>query len=323
MRKKVLVCILACAMLLFGMGYAYWTDSLQIETTASTGELNVKFIDLSLYGQYAGQDHEDGWTIIDGVCEDGYVGDFIFGRGTNYNIIGDPDEITGYYDRISGYTSTAFTAELKDHVNLGKQIGPYGSDTWASDTIRVNLTDIYPGYAQVFQSDIANVGTLAAKLSDIKVLVDQANDDVINDMIGISFYVLREYSSTAGHPNCHVDVFKTIAGSDPEDFFTVGGVDFIRLSALEGVDLSDLIDKTKDLLYILPDENRMDIYFGVAMDPDAEGVYTTGTAANRNLDNNDSDSELKAAGFTVQLLWDQFNVGHPAGVGDDTNNLES
>ena len=100
MKKKVLACVLACAMLILGMGYAYWTDSLQIDTSVTTGELEVKFVDLALYGQYAGTDNEKTWAIIDGVGSPGYVDNYFFDRGNEnnanglYNIIATPAKQT-------------------------------------------------------------------------------------------------------------------------------------------------------------------------------------------------------------------------------------
>lgn len=86
----------------------------------------------------------------------------------------------------------------------------------------------------------------------------------------------------------------------------MGGVQFVRLSALKGVDLKDKFDKNEILCH--PSDNRMDIFLGVAMDPDAEGVYTTGTVENMK-DNDDALTQNKEATILVDLLWDQFNVG--------------
>lgn len=43
MRKRIIACVLACAMLLLGTGYAYWTDTIDLTTSATTGDLQVKF----------------------------------------------------------------------------------------------------------------------------------------------------------------------------------------------------------------------------------------------------------------------------------------
>lgn len=307
MKKKVLVSVLACAMLIMGVGYAYWTDNLQVDTKVSTGELKVKFVDLALYGQYAGQDNESSWSIIDGVG-DGYVDNYYFGRGTSYNVISSEQALANYKDRIEGYTKTKFDAKLKDAAPLGATVDCYTNDTLASSTIEVDLQQIYPGYAQVFQSDIVNVGTIAAKLSDIDVKVKSFDTMALKNAIGVSMRIFREYSSTAGHPNQHVNVFPESSFA-PSDIFEVGGVSFIRLSALEGMDLKSYLEN--ELLYVYPDKNRMDLYFGIAMDPDKAGIYTSGhSAAPSGV--SDSLTENKTARFTIDLLWDQFNLDIPA-----------
>lgn len=298
MKRKVLVCVLACCMLFMGMGYAYWTDSLQIDTTATTGELDVKFVDLASYGQYP---DEHGWAFFDGIDDNGFslIADRWNQKPNSYNIVIDDDEYEAYLERIKGYTETDFTAELVGDGILGKEIGDndYVADTKASDKINISVTDMYPGYAQLFRSDIVNPGTIAAELSKIEVdLTSYSNDDV-KDMIGVSLKVLREGGT---------EVINLL--DEQDDTFVVGDVTFVRLSAIEG----DYTDVQDNLLCLYPssnqDEFRMDLVLGVAMDPDAEGVYTTGSVANFNSANDDATTQLKTAKFSIQFLWDQFNA---------------
>ncbi|WP_105619671.1 hypothetical protein [Vallitalea okinawensis] len=42
-KTKVIAFVLVLSIILMGAGYAYWTDSIQLNTTVSTGEFNVKF----------------------------------------------------------------------------------------------------------------------------------------------------------------------------------------------------------------------------------------------------------------------------------------
>ena len=323
MKRKVLACVLACAMLFLGMGYAYWTDSLQIDTAVTTGELEVKFVDLALYGQYAGQDNEASWAIIDGVGSPGYVDNYFFDRGDEsnsnglYNIIATPEDLDAYEARVLGYTKTDFTAAFADPQKLDVVVGPYGFNTDSDNKINIAINKMYPGYAQVFQADIVNAGTIAAKLSDINVAVTDMPNNDIKSMIGVSLRVLREYAGTEGH----VDVFSTLDLST-SDYFLLGGVCFIRLSALENLDLAGVIDRSHDLLYITPDDdNRMDVYLGIAMDPDKAGAYTSGiSSALSGKSDANTENIINPAKFNLTFLWDQFNVGVP--VGGDHNHLE-
>ncbi|MBB2182463.1 signal peptide protein [Lachnospiraceae bacterium MD1] len=326
MRKRFIVGVLVLSMLLMGTGYAYWTDKLDIRTTASTGELKVKFMDLSLYGQYANPDNEGGWSIIHGIdkgATPGYTGDYYFkgaGRsGATYNKIASDGTLEAYDKYVSGYTTTTFDALLENNVEqLGSEKygpGSYPASTNLADTISITLDKVYPGYAQVFQADIANMGTLTAKLSGIVAKTEGTiNDDTLN-MLGVALHIKREYCSTeTGQQQGHVNVFKSLAEGTTitdKDFFRLGNVDFIRLSALPKLyTATDAIEN--EFLYVDPDDNRMDVYFSLAMDPDAEGKYTTGkVVGDRTVsDNADADTQLKSAYVTVEFLWDQFNVDY-------------
>ena len=85
MKKRLIAGALALSMVLAGTGYAYWTDSLNITTTASTGDLDVTFADLGLYAQFPSDTPSNGfgktWAIIDGFTENnGFVQDGYFAR---------------------------------------------------------------------------------------------------------------------------------------------------------------------------------------------------------------------------------------------------
>ena len=308
MKRKVLACVLACAMLFLGMGYAYWTDSLQIDTTVTTGELDVKFVDLGLYGQYEDEDH---WAIFDDIPPTfGFVldQDRYADRTDSYNLVIDPEEKEEWENRIKGYTETGFDAYLVGNGTLGKDLGgaDYVESTKASDKIVISITKMYPGFAQMYRSDIVNPGTLAAKLSQINITTT-GSKDAIKDMIGVSFKVVRE----AGTPV----VINLLNNIDAEDTFVVGGATFVRLSALG----SNFTIDENNLLSLYPankdmnkDEWRMDLILGLAMDPDAEGEYTTGSVAYYNADNDDADTQWENATFVVDFGWDQFNVTSPA-----------
>ena len=308
MKRKILACVLACATLFLGMGYAYWTDSLQIDTTATTGELNVKFCDMAVYGQYG--DEDNTWAIFDGIGNTGstpFSPQMFFDRGneTNanglYNIIATQEDLTAYNHRIEGYTKTSFGGGLTAPTTVvptGADGNVYGSNTNVSDGINVSLTNMYPGYAQMFRTDIVNIGTLAARLADLQLTMNSATGENLDDMIGVSLKVLAEDN-------------RTIKVLDPtaDQCFYVGGVQFVRLSALEDVAIT--AGAGDDLLYIYPGVNTMDAIFGVAMDPDYAGSYTTGHVG-ITTEKNDADTQLENANFTIKFLWDQFNTPETA-----------
>ena len=322
-RRNTLVGgIVALGLVLAGTGYAYWTDSLNVTTKATTGDFGVKFVDLGLYGQYGDETMKGaGWSIVDGIGDTGYVGDQFFLRGSSdYNIIAKPGSIDAYKERAKGHNNVDFNAELVDKEKLTKDIGTAykKASTDASGKILLTIDNMYPGYAQVFRSDIVNVGDIAAKLGNIKFetkTLDGKEKGNLEDMIGVAVYLHREQYNPKNTGN--EDTFKlakAVASEVPNDdrFFTVGGVDFVRLSALDDVDLKQALQN--NIIKCAPaTDQRLDIFVGVAMDPDAKGVYTTGTTENRT-DKDDKLSQGKGVQLSMDLLWDQFNAGKDAGT---------
>ncbi len=315
-KRRFIAGILVLSMLLMGTGYAYWTKKLDIKTTATTGKLDVKFTDLSLYGKY---NDENGWRIINGVGENG-LANFSNKIAPGATVILE-DEDSVSTSPTQGYTKTTSEAALVSPVPLGPNSTPYNG-TASSDSIKVNLSDMYPGYAEIFRADVVNDGTLAAKLSQVTTQfgnTDGGEDGKTARMLGVALLVQREYSTTSGNPDDAdiVDVYTSLAnvpGISNLDFFTIGNVKFLRLSSLEKLnkDLSQIDED--NLLYITPDANRMDVFFAVAMDPDKDGLFTTGNAkklvANGGFSfNKDEDSQYKKAEVTVKFYWDQFNEG--------------
>lgn len=49
-RTKIIALVLCASIMLMGAGYAYWSDTLVINNTVSTGELNVEFQNTSVVG---------------------------------------------------------------------------------------------------------------------------------------------------------------------------------------------------------------------------------------------------------------------------------
>lgn len=309
--KSLVGSVLALSLVLAGTGYAYWTDTLSINTKATTGEFGVKFADLGLYAQYDNETLQGGWSIVDGVKHgdnDGFVADEFFMRGApNYDIIAKPGSIEQYYKEAKGFNKVEFDAELKGAEVLTKGPGVYVGSK-GSDTIDVTIKKMYPGYAQAFRTDIVNVGDIAAKLGNIKFDVKGGTDvGNLENMIGLAVLVNGEQYNPHVDPS-EWDVFKLAANVDSSKVFKVGGVEFVRLSALKNADFAEKLKKSEPMLCAPATDNRMDLFLGVAMDPDAEGVYTTGTSADIQ-DNDDALSQDKEINVAIKLLWDQFNVG--------------
>lgn len=320
-RNSLVGGVLALSLVLAGTGYAYWTDSLNVTTKATTGDFGVQFVDLGLYAQYGNETVQGGWSIVDGVSADGYVPDDFFmvpnRSGNDRNKIAKDGSIDDYKNNAKGYNNIKFGAELVGDDVIRKDVGTYSPvNTNASGQILLNVDNMYPGYAQAFRTDVVNVGDIAARLSNIKFKARKLEGDVdlakgnLDKMIGVAVYIDREQYVPEHHED--EDVFKLaeLIGDDSK-IFRVGGVDFVRLSALEDQDVKNALQN--NVIKCAPStDQRLDMFVAVAMDPDAEGVYTTGTSENRKLVNSDAKSQLKGIQITMDLLWDQFNISeHP------------
>lgn len=320
-RKSIITGMVALSLILTGTGYAYWTDTLSVTTKATTGELDVTFVDLGLYAQYDNEMRTDGWSIVDGINRptNGFIPDEYFLRGdSNYNIIAKEGTIEQYKAEAGKYNNIDFSAAYEDGKEIGKDFMggssiTYGKDTIGSDKIKITVDNVYPGYAQAFRSDILNLGTIAAKLSDMQFSVEEFDGKNLHkDMLGIAVLVNREaYNPSEDDANTFT-LCKWFA--DGDNFFTIGGVDFLRLSAIEEMGESAVAEMlANNLLYAQPgSDNRLDIFLAIGMDPDAEGVYTTGSTEVM-AENDDKESQNNGAVITIDMLWDQFNAGVEAG----------
>lgn len=317
-KKSLIAGILAMGFVLAGTGYAYWTDTLNITTKATTGDFGVKFADLGLYAQYGNETIPGGgWSIVDGVGDKGFVDDTFFMRGnTDYNKIAKDGSVEQYKKDTTGYNNVDFNAKLVNPETITNGPRTY-VHAKGSDQIELDIQRMYPGYAQAFRSDIVNVGDIAARLSNLKFSIDRLDgheNGNLEDMLGIAILIKGEQYNPKVNPD-DWNVFKLADSlNDDSKTFTVGNVQFVRLSALKNADFKDALEKNVILCNHYKEggdkynDNRMDIFLGVAMDPDAEGKYTTGSS--KDLKNNDdTQSQKKGVKVLIDLLWDQFNEG--------------
>lgn len=329
MSKKTVLCIvLALSFVLVGTGYAYWTDTLNITTKATTGDLDVTFVDLGAYAQYGNEEVSGAnWSIIDGIARDdtnGFIPADYFQRGTNTydDVFGNPEQRSAYYAEATPFNSVNFDAALDSGNDLGEDYPglPYGTATNAGDTINITLNNLYPGYAQAFRSDIINIGSIAAKLSTVDFKLSKLDDmevtGLTKDLIGVALLVNDEDYPTGDH--VVGNIVKLASNFPSTDKFTLGGVEFVRLSALANLD-EDMIETNLMLLPNAADphiEHRYDMFIGIAVDPDADGNFTSGTAAEMS-GKDDEKTQEKGIQLNIKFGWDQFN----AGVDADAENI--
>ncbi|WP_369282153.1 hypothetical protein [Oscillibacter sp. GMB15532] len=246
------------------------------------------------------------WSVYDAIGS-GYADKMFFNNngqdyGTdNHNSVvgrgGDEDSANGQYrTRANGYNDVDFSAGYKDGAEIGIKYGDYTAATIGSDNIELSVNNMYPGYGQLFRSDIINLGTVAAKLSALSFSAAGTEGGTLDadtaGMLGLALRVCDEQDK---------EIYDLSKESNAT--FTLGGVTFVRLSAL-----TDATVETLNQMMTASDPmGRMDLYIGVAMDPDAAGVYTTGSTAVKAT-NEDANTQNQLATISVDFAWDQFNA---------------
>lgn len=138
MRKvKVLALVLVFAFAALGGAYAMWYDSLFLDTTVETGNVDVKWV--SAISSDPGPNYK-------GEC----------GQGTDvYNGSLDSMEV-GNPNSAELKNIGALNCELKDDDE-------YSDVRAKDDKLEITLTNGYPGYQESVEAGIKNIGTVPVK----------------------------------------------------------------------------------------------------------------------------------------------------------------
>lgn len=289
MKKKIIACVLACATLLMGTGFAYWTDLININATAETGYLDVNFTKAESIG--------NNFEAVEGGLEEQSAYDT---TSSNAAFVGsNPDEVSfGITDLYPGHYEV-FTASVDNVGTVAAKLGKVstsitGSNSMTKDMIGISIAadasyiteydtettykDVFVNCIKIFGCDHKHVWVglcrgYYTKIVDVvgEHIVENHNDDVeIN---------LPEGST-----------------------FVIGDVTFVRLSALKDVAVAEQVS---NLLY-LTNNSAMEFIVTIGMDSDAVGNYTTGSTS-VNRPNHDSNTQNTTASVNLGLVWDQYN----------------
>lgn len=312
MKKRFIACVLACAMLLMGTGFAYWTDLINLKATANTGYLDVNFT--------AAEKKGNNWVPIEGS---GVTTEAAYHSDTSpAAVITDTDHVDlslynlypGHYQMYSATVANSGTVAAKLGA-IKMAIG--GDSTVAQDMIGVRLTasSTYTTEASqgdpIYGPDKNNVITERC-YNYLFCHEHFAHDWVVTGFL-TGYYAGKKYGT-------QIIGYETIPGqttTNPvainfpaEQTFTIDGVTFVRLSALSNVKVD--VDKAITNILYLTNNSTMKFDVTIGMDPDAEGLYTSGSAFLNNPNGkSDSASQSKQAWIDFSLVWDQYNATKP------------
>jgi hypothetical protein len=154
MRKvKLLIAVLVCSVMMMGVGYAWWQDSITMATTAKTGDLNMEFM--------------DGSKILD---HSGYItSDFEFGTTT---VVTGTKKVWGkvcgehHWGPCSGCCYGWVERDVTEEITNNKDL-------------RCTLNNLYPGASVVLRIPVKNAGSIGAYFDKVTI-TDIKGDDIGN-----------------------------------------------------------------------------------------------------------------------------------------------
>ncbi|HQD54437.1 MAG TPA: hypothetical protein PLJ33_06255 [Peptococcaceae bacterium] len=144
MRKvKLLIAVLVCSVMMMGVGYAWWQDSITVATTVNTGDLNMEFM--------------DGSSIIE---QSGYItSNFEF--GTTTVVTGTERE----WEKVCGHNHWWLCSnccyrwverDVTEEITNNKDL-------------RCTLNNLYPGASVVLRIPVKNAGSIGAYFDKVTI----------------------------------------------------------------------------------------------------------------------------------------------------------
>lgn len=163
MKKKVIGLTLALSTMLTGAGYAFWTDTLNITNTVSTGEFNVKYVSASTGGRTDANAKASSGTI----------------DGTEW----------GKYVFSDSYINAHSTMTQEEKDKMKTTVSEDGKSVTAF------LGNLYPGSSASLNTMTKNVGTIPAMFdyADVKISGDKNLEDSL--VYWISYQILNQDGS--------------------------------------------------------------------------------------------------------------------------------
>jgi len=196
--RKMVIAAITIAIMLLGTGYAYWTETLTINNTVSTGYLDVKFIDADAW------DYDDSETFS-------HRSNLVIAHKT---IAADGQSISLTVENLypgSG-ASLDFLIENKGTIpaKIGTVTGTVIKNQALADALDyyVDTVKFYNGSWQFYEIDPIEADTV----EELAFALQQTLDDIILNP-GDKLYLYR----TQEHPGYDIVMPASITGDDFED----------------------------------------------------------------------------------------------------------
>jgi hypothetical protein len=305
MKKRFIACVVACAMLLMGTGFAYWTDLINLRATARTGYLDVDFV--------GAEEGSNNWQPIEGGLsgEDAYHSD----TAPTATVV-NGDNVTLNLDNFYPGHLQNFTATVENNGTLAAKLGKVKMTIGGDNGVTEEMIGIRLTASSTYTTDSTTVEGDPIYGPDYNnVITERCNNLFCHEHFDHFITLFGRYgkkygTQIIGHEVVTVDGVPTttpVVINFPEDqTFTLDGVSYVRLSALQNVNV-DIADAVANMLY-LTNDSSMTFDITVAMDPDAAGLRTTGSAFIDNPNSKvDADTQSKEAWINFGLVWDQYN----------------
>ena len=198
--RKMLITAITVAIMLLGTGYAYWTETLTINNTVSTGYLDVKFIDA------------DAWDYDDSETFFSHRSNLVIAHKT---IASDGKSISLTVDNLypGAGASLDFLVENTGSIpaKIGTVTGTVTNNNQAlADALDyyVDTVKVYNGSWQSYEIDPIKADTV----EELALTLQQTLDDIILNP-GDKLYLYRSHE----HPGYDIVMPASITGDEFEN----------------------------------------------------------------------------------------------------------
>jgi len=273
MKKRFIACIIACALLLMGTGYAYWTDLFTIKGTVDTGNLYVKLTSQDTVGAIT--DYKDYKTDLSSEYSK---------ASANKLSLDDKKAEVQINEMYPGY---AYKFKFK-----AKNAG----------TVAAKLSSI------LVNSEFANDPIKGAIGINIRVTVNNKTYEYVPvKLFGVTlFYIPIPVNDKDQPVDLPANNEYDFAIRDVR-FKSLKGLSKIDITE------DNLLLLDSDLFILPDTSHEMEIVLTIGMDPDADGEFTNGVSwldvnNKTSPDVTDIYTEDQLGTLTLKFLWDQYNA---------------